>query len=76
MQSEKIQEIVTLLLKEDTTQTQLAIAIDNAYGWRKIKWLPKPVAKFLERSDDHLNYEIAGMLMQVVRELRQHGQVA
>jgi hypothetical protein len=75
MKNEKIQEIVSLLLKPDTTQTQLGMAIDQAYGWRKIKWLPAPIAKWLERNDDPLNYEIAGMLIQVVAELRQRGQM-
>lgn len=73
MHNEKIQQIVALLLDPTTTQTKLALALDAAYGWGKIKWLPKPVAKFLEKADDPLNYEIAGMLLQVVAELKQRG---
>jgi len=74
MKTEKIQTIVALLLDPKATQVQIGMAIDQAYGWRKIKWLPAPIAKFLEKSDDALNYEIAGTLMEVVREIKQRSE--
>ena len=74
MKSAKIQKIVALLLEPDVSQVKVGMAIDEAYGWGKIKWLPKPIAKFLEKSDDALNYEIAGMLIDVVREIKQRSE--
>lgn len=71
----KYKALVELLIAKDVDVVALGLEVDALIKWRRISWLPAPIARWLEKNDDGLIQEIVRLLVNVRNEMIEAGSL-
>jgi hypothetical protein len=69
MNKEALRKLALLLIQGTSDAELVAEQVDILIQWRNISWLPRPIARWLERNDDGMLVEVSKLLLDLRDEL-------
>ena len=69
MNKETVRQLALLLIQGSSDHKAIAKHVDALIKWRNVSWLPRGVARWLEKHDDGLIEEIVKLLLDLRDEL-------
>ena len=69
MNKARLAKLALLLIKGESDPSVIAVEVDALIQWRNISWLPRPIARWLERNDDGMLVEVSKLILDLRDEL-------